>query len=86
MRKVSYTSNVNSGRHAGFTLIELLVVIAILSLLIAILLPVLNQAKIQAHRAACAGNLRQVGVSIHMYAEDFGDTIPYGPTGRPVTG
>ena len=86
MRKVRYPSNVNGERHAGFSLIELLVVIAILSLLIAILLPVLNQAKIQAHRAACAGNLRQVGVAIHMYAEDFGDTIPYGPSGRPVTG
>lgn len=86
MRKVNYPSNVNGKRHAGFTLIELLVVIAILSLLIAILLPVLNQAKLQAYRAACAGNLRQVGVAIHMYAEDFGDTIPYGPAGRPVTG
>ena len=86
MRKVKYPSNVNGERHAGFTLIELLVVIAILSLLIAILLPALNQAKIQAHRAACAGNLRQVGMAIHMYAEDFGDTIPYGPAGRPVTG
>ncbi len=86
MRKVSYSSNVNNKRHAGFTLIELLVVIAILSLLIAILLPALNQAKLQAHRAACTGNLRQVGVAIHMYAEDFGDTIPYGPAGRPVTG
>jgi len=86
MRKVSYPSNVYGGRHAGFTLIELLVVIAILSLLIAILLPVLNQAKHQAHRAACAGNLRQVGVAIHMYAEDFEDTIPFGPEGRPVTG
>jgi prepilin-type N-terminal cleavage/methylation domain-containing protein len=86
MRKISYPSNVNGERHAGFTLIELLVVIAILSLLIAILLPALNQVKIQAHRAACAGNLHQVGMAIHMYAEDFGDTIPYGPAGRPVTG
>ena len=86
MRKVCYLSKANSKQQAGFTLIELLVVIAILSLLIAILLPVLNQAKIQAHRAACAGNLRQVGVAIHIYAEDFDDTIPYGPEGRPVTG
>jgi len=76
----------DNDRPVGFTLIELLVVIAILSLLIAILLPVLNQAKHHARRAACAGNLRQVGVAIHMYAEDFGDTIPYGPAGRPVTG
>ena len=86
MRKVTYPSNVYGDRHAGFTLIELLVVIAILSLLIAILLPALNQVKHQARRAACAGNLRQVGVAIHMYAEDFDDTIPYGPAGRPVTG
>jgi len=54
--------------------------------LLAILLPVLNQAKHQARRAACKGNLRQIGVAIHMYAEDFDDTIPYGPVGRPVTG
>ncbi|MHC4205172.1 MAG: type II secretion system protein, partial [Planctomycetota bacterium] len=74
MRKVSCLSNVNNKRHAGFTLIELLVVIAILSLLIAILLPVLNQAKHHARRAACTGNLRQIGVAIHMYAEDFSDT------------
>lgn len=86
MRKICYPSNVHGKRRAGFTLIELLVVIAILSLLIAILLPVLNQAKLQANRAACAGNLRQVGMAIHMYAEDFDDTIPYGPEGRPVTG
>ena len=79
------TTGGDSGRN-GFSLIELLVVIAILSLLIAILLPALNQVKHQARRAACAGNLRQVGVAIHMYAEDFDDTIPYGPAGRPVTG
>jgi len=86
MRKLSYPPCVNCENHAGFTLIELLVVIAILSLLIAIILPVLNQAKYQAHRAACAANLRQVGVAIHMYAEDFDDKIPFGPEGRPVTG
>ncbi|MFH1717687.1 MAG: prepilin-type N-terminal cleavage/methylation domain-containing protein [Planctomycetota bacterium] len=76
----------NNGRRAGFTLVELLVVIAILALLIAILLPALNQARHQARRTACAANLRQVGVAIHLYAEDFGDTIPFGPAGRPVTG
>jgi len=86
MHPLSYPAVCDNDRYAGFTLIELLVVIAILSLLIAILLPALNQAKIQAHRTACAGNLRQVGIAIHMYAEDFGDTIPYGPSGRPVTG
>jgi prepilin-type N-terminal cleavage/methylation domain-containing protein len=70
----------------GFSLIELLVVIAILSLLMAILSPALSQARQNARRAACAANLRQIGVAIHLYAQDFSDTIPFGPSGRPVTG
>jgi len=86
MRTVSYPSRIGKRRAAGFSLLELLVVIAILALLIAILLPALGQARHQARRAACAGNLRQVGVAIHMYAEDFANTIPFGPAGRPVTG
>ncbi len=34
----------------------------------------------------CASNLRQIGSAIHVYAHDFDDTIPFGPSGRPVTG
>ena len=86
MRKVNYLSEVHNGNRVGFTLVELLVVISILSLLIAILLPALTQARHHARRMACAGNLRQVGVAIHLYADDFDDTIPFGPAGRPVTG
>jgi len=86
MHPLSCPAVCDNDRHAGFTLIELLVVIAILSLLIAILLPALSQARHQARRVACASNLRQVGVAIHLYADDFGDTIPFGPAGRPVTG
>ncbi len=86
MLKVNYLSEVHSDNRAGFTLVELLVVIGILSLLIAILLPALTQAKHHARRMACAGNLRQVGVAIHLYADDFEDTIPFGPAGRPITG
>ena len=70
----------------GFSLIELLVVMAVLSLLMAILMPVLSQARQQARRAACAANLHQVGIAIHLYAESFNDTIPFGPEGRPITG
>jgi prepilin-type N-terminal cleavage/methylation domain-containing protein len=70
----------------GFTLIELLVVMAILGLLVALLLPALGQARQVAHRTACAANLRQVGLAIHLYANDFDDLIPFGPPGRPVTG
>jgi hypothetical protein len=57
-----------------------------MSLLMAILVPALRQAKHQAQKAACAGNLRQIGVAVHLYSEDFAGTIPYGPAGRPVTG
>lgn len=69
----------------GFTLIELLVVIAIVALLMGILLPVLSQVRHQARRAACASNLRQAGVAIHLYAQDHDDSIPFGPQGRAVT-
>ena len=72
--------------RGGFSLIEVLVVIAILSLLIAVLLPALTQARHRARRAACSAHLHQVGVAIHLYAQDFRDTIPFGPKGRPVTG
>jgi prepilin-type N-terminal cleavage/methylation domain-containing protein len=72
--------------RSGFSLIELLVVIAIMALLLAILSPALSEARNHARRAACASNLHQVGVAIHVYAQDFDDTIPFGPAGRPVTG
>lgn len=52
----------------GFTLIELLVVISIISVLIAILLPALAQARESAKKTACLSNLRQTGISICVYA------------------
>ena len=55
--------------HA-FTLVELLVVIAILALLAALLLPALLSAKSKAYRAACAGNLRQLGVTLTLYVHE----------------
>jgi prepilin-type N-terminal cleavage/methylation domain-containing protein len=72
--------------YSGFTLIELLVVIAIISLLMGILLPVLSRVRQQAKLTLCAGNLRQVGLAIQLYAEDCDGDIPFGPSGRPVTG
>jgi prepilin-type N-terminal cleavage/methylation domain-containing protein/prepilin-type processing-associated H-X9-DG protein len=72
--------------HSGFTLIELLVVIAIISLLMGILVPVLSKVRRQAYQTLCAGNLRQVGLAIRLYADDYDGLIPFGPNGRPITG
>ena len=63
-------------RIAAFTLIELLVVIAIISLLVSILLPSLTKAKELARQAVCMSNLRQNGMSMTLYAEDYGGFVP----------
>ena len=59
---------------------------AVISLLIGLVMPAMSRARYSARRAACASNLHHVGMAIHLYAQDFRDTIPFGPEGRPVTG
>jgi len=60
----------------AFTLIELLVVIAILSILAAILFPVFSQAREKARQAACSSNLRQIGLALGMYTQDYDGVLP----------
>mgnify|MGYP000378728850 CR=1 FL=1 len=57
--------------NSGFTLVELLVVVAIISILAAMLLPVLSKALETARLSACASNEKQIGVSIRLYADDY---------------
>lgn len=64
------------GRNSGFTLIELLVVIAIIAILAAILFPVFAQAREKARGASCLSNMKQIGLAIQMYAQDYDEMYP----------
>jgi prepilin-type N-terminal cleavage/methylation domain-containing protein len=72
-------------RKTAFTLIELLVVIAIIAILAAILFPVFAQAREKARAISCISNLKQLGLGIMQYSQDYDERNPYvyGNNGTP---
>src|SRR3989442_15067321 len=66
----------NKLRKDGFTLIELLEVMAIITILASLLLPSLTRAKEQAQMIQCLNNLRQIGMGVKLYVDDYHGKFP----------
>ncbi|MHC4887466.1 MAG: type II secretion system protein [Planctomycetota bacterium] len=68
-------------KRKGFTLVELLVVIAIIAILAGLLMPVLHGVMEKSYRIDCTNNLRNIGLSLRVYAQQYGAPPAYGPMG-----
>lgn len=76
MNRFSNLRATRNRTYNGFTLIELLVVIAIIAILAAILFPVFARARENARRASCQSNLKQIGLGLAQYTQDYDETSP----------
>jgi len=75
-KHVSHENAAPKRQRRAFTLIELLVVIAIIAILAAILFPVFARARENARRASCMSNLKQIGLGVMMYLQDYDEKYP----------
>lgn len=62
--------------HSAFTLVEFLLCLAVIALIAIILIPVLANARVGAHRSTCGNNIHQCGLAINMYLEDYDNFYP----------
>jgi prepilin-type N-terminal cleavage/methylation domain-containing protein/prepilin-type processing-associated H-X9-DG protein len=76
LQNKSNHKNRSASNHKAFTLIELLVVIAIIAILAAILFPVFGRARENARRSSCQSNLKQIGLGVLQYVQDFDEFYP----------
>jgi len=65
-----------ASRRRGFTLIDVLVSLGVIAVLIGILLPTLSRVRETTRKVLCASNVRQLGLGVAMYADDWHDRIP----------
>ena len=73
---VENKAKMQKGINRGFTLIELLTVIAIIAILAGLLIPAVNRVRVSARQSVCASNMRQIGLALHMFANDHNGRLP----------